>query len=360
LQYADTEDATNFVGNRVRRYRHSLAVLANAVRFFDELGNVAVAVQLGDMLDGKANEGGKASSRAALKDVRDVLVEGRLGRTAGGWRSCVGNHELYNFDRWELAAEDLYFEGNPQENVQRILEERAACEEAAAPGRPSFDAEDVSPPLYYSTKPKPGWRLVFLDSYAESIIGDARGAWGRDASARRLNKQNPNIDIEDPTKSFDWTRGLEGDRLRWVPYNGALGTTQLAWLATELAEAKAAAERVIIFCHQPFFIGATRNNNLPWDYEELQGVVAAEPDVVAVVFAGHDHDGGYGVDAGGVHHLVPAAPLECAEGEMAYGYLDCYLDRLEMHWVGKVPNKGAEWPEVLPLAPLPLQGAARL
>ena len=40
---------------------------------------------------------------------------------------------------------------------------------------------------------------------------------------------------------------------------------------------------------------------------------------VGAVFAGHDHDGGYNVDAMDVHHIIPPAPLECALGQVRLG-----------------------------------------
>ena len=58
---------------------------------------------------------------------------------------------------------------------------------------------------------------------------------------------------------------------------------------------------------------------------------------VIAVLSGHDHDGGYTRDESGIHHLVPPAPLECEEGEVAYGVFDVHGDHLHLHWTGKLP-----------------------
>ena len=333
VQYADVDDATNFVGNRWRKYRQSLEILGMAAEEFESIGGVRIAVQLGDMLDGKAAMNGKDGSRAALEDVRRVLRRGSLGRIKGGWRACVGNHELYNFGREELAKEDLYWEGDVV-----------------------VDDDGGEPRLYYSTRPAEGWKLVFLDAYAISIMGDQRGPRGRQLAARELSANNPNIDADDPMKpGSGWLLGIEGTDVRYVPYNGALGARQLQWLQREVYQSSRDGERVLIFCHQPFFLAASKANNMPWDFEEVGQIVAERNGVVAAVFAGHDHDGGYAEDAGGTHHLVPAAPLECADGEVSFGHLDCYEDRLVLHWRGKTPP-GCSWPREMRLRPFARAG----
>ncbi len=78
--------------------------------------------------------------------------------------------------------------------------------------------------------------------------------------------------------------------------------------------------------------------------------------------------GGYAVDPFGIHHLLPPAPLECDEGESAYGYLTLTTDHvlrnrnrpqtqdflkgerghMELRWVGKLPiNDPESWPTVM-------------
>ena len=86
------------------------------------------------------------------------------------------------------------------------------------------------------------------------------------------------------------------------------------------------------------------------------------PSTVVAWFAGHDHDGGYAVDPStGIHHVIPCAPLECGAGEVSFGHVDAFVDRLEITWSGKTPYHGPSdtglkepWPKVLPFrTPLP-------
>ena len=73
-QYADAEDAPNYVGNRLRRYRQSLSTLCSAVHRWNALPArgerpLDFAVELGDMFDGKA----RGSRWKCLADVKGVL-----------------------------------------------------------------------------------------------------------------------------------------------------------------------------------------------------------------------------------------------------------------------------------------------
>ena len=47
----------------------------------------------------------------------------------------------------------------------------------------------------------------------------------------------------------------------------------------------------------------------------------------------------------GIHHLVPPAPLECSEGQKAYGHIEVFEDRFDLVWTGKEPeNSILPWP----------------
>jgi len=166
-----------------------------------------------------------------------------------------------------------------------------------------------------SARPMPGWRLVFLDSYAHSVLGvDAH----EEAFARAsevLLKRNPN----DWRTAGNWLQGLYALARRFVPYNGQLGETQLAWLRAELDEAQRVRERVVVFTHVPLCPGAASSSCLVWDYPQALEVLAAHASSrnagecgVVAVYAGHDHKGGYAVDGAGIHHVTLASPLEAA------------------------------------------------
>jgi hypothetical protein len=93
-------------------------------------------------------------------------------------------------------------------------------------------------------------------------------------------------------------------------------------------------EKVGIFCHQP--CSSSKPNSLLWNAEEVLALIREYP--VAIFAAGHDHGGFYGRDSKRtLHHIVPAAPIECAKHESAYGYLDIRDDRsgADIIWTGE-------------------------
>ncbi len=58
--------------------------------------------------------------------------------------------------------------------------------------------------------------------------------------------------------------------------------------------------------------------------------------------------GQYCIDERGVHHLVPPAPVECEEGETAYGTISVHSDELELQWRGRLPVRSAlPWPSTM-------------
>ena len=138
----------------------------------------------------------------------------------------------------------------------------------------------------------------------------------------------------------DWLHGVLGLQRRFLPYNGALGEKQVAWLKDTVSTAAAADEKVAVFCHQPVYAPCSNFNNLLWNYDEVQAVLDAHPATVVAWFAGHDHDGGYAKDQNGCHHIIPCSPLECAANQVSFGHVDVYSDRLVIDWTGKVPEHG--------------------
>ena len=58
---------------------------------------------------------------------------------------------------------------------------------------------------------------------------------------------------------------------------------------------------------------------------------------VAAVISGHYHDGCYGCDSGGVHHLVLEAPLIKRNG--AWGALQLLPDRIEVLGRGDMQSR---------------------
>jgi len=317
VQYADIPDGQNYARTRTRRYRQSLEILREASAHWRRVG-VDFCVELGDMVDSKAGAARDDERWRALAAVKDAMGSGLE------WHVPIGNHDLSVFGRKELHAE--------------LVSSRA----------PGPDE------LYYEWRPAPGFRCCVLDAYEMSVVGAAGGDEGRLEAARYLSRRNPNIDVGDPAAPSSgspggWLAGLDDvDDHRFVPYNGAYGTRQLAWFRTLLDDAHTRREKLIVFSHPPVFRSASKANNCAWDYDLLLRTLDDYPHTLALFFAGHDHDGGYALRANSEHHLTLAAPIECAPGQVSYATVDVFQTRADFHWVGKIPDHPHDrWPDLV-------------
>jgi 3',5'-cyclic AMP phosphodiesterase CpdA len=84
--------------------------------------------------------------------------------------------------------------------------------------------------------------------------------------------------------------GPRGDTLseydavaRWTHRNGAIGHDQLAWLISELQDAKRAEQRVLVFAHCPLHpaVVSSRKSSLLWNFEEVLDILHQSGNVVA-------------------------------------------------------------------------------
>jgi len=277
VQWADADDGWNYARTTRRCFRGALVQLTRAVDWWSSQELVAVA-QLGDLVDGRNAAAGQSESAMAA-------AMGQLRRLSVRVLHAVGNHDLYNFPRPQLAAQ-------------------------------LHDADS-----YYAFMPHAGWRILVLDTFQESLIGWPEEDTRRVRALNAIKAHNPN----DVTVDGDWFAGLDGLERRWVPYNGALGAAQLTWLRRELRAARHAGERVLVLSHAILHPAACDGTTLAWDYAEaLQEIHRAG--CVAAVIAGHDHAGGYHHDEHGVHHLTLRSPLNDGVDGAAYGVLDAAAD----------------------------------
>jgi len=215
----------------------------------------------------------------------------------------VGNHELYNFSRDELNER---LNNNPTDKSK----------------------------AYYSVSIYPGWRLVLLDGYEISVIQPETKV----EAYAILSKHNTN-DLS--RTDVDWTAGLHGLDRRFMPYNGKISKTQQTWLHEELATATSAKEKVLISCHIPVCPGSSTPDTLLWNYDEVLAILHSYP-CVKGFFAGHDHVGGFAVDAKNIHHKTFQAALEPPVGQMAYAIVSVYDDVIEINGEGTVTSE--KWP----------------
>jgi len=125
-----------------------------------------------------------------------------------------------------------------------------------------------------------------------------------------------------------------------LPYNGSVSAKQLAWLHEQLAEATTNKENVIVACHIPVCPGSTTNETLLWNYDEVLTTLHSYSCVKAFL-AGHDHAGGYKVDAKNIHHKTFEAALEAPGDLMAFGVINVFSDHMELKGEGTVAS--ATW-----------------
>ena len=315
VQYCDIEDGMNFGGTEYRYYRGSLGGARRAVAGFNEAfrekESLAFVAQLGDLIDGQNSgtygEGLKwreaPRSRVALDEVMAVL-RGTDARVP--FFHAIGNHELYNFDGAGLRAGPL----------------NAAPHTVAVEGK-----------HYFSFAPAPGWTFVMLHPYEISSM-QPRDSAGYRAAAALFAKHNPNDVLGDrPCNFFE---GLEGDAMRFVPFNGGCGPVQIAWLRDVLFAARTRGDVVVVFSHLPIFHEAASWRNVAFDAPEVLGELQASGNVAAV-FAGHSHRGGYAVDETGIAHCTVEATLT---HDTAFAIADCRGDgSLSITGFGDVPSR---------------------
>lgn len=312
VQYADREDAYNFSGTRLRRYRQAKEIWEESVQWWLE-EKVNFIAQLGDLIDGsnRENDMGICALQTILRP---------LGKAAPPTLHLVGNHELYNFTRNALEA------GIKVPGISLRYS-------VAAPK--VLNADDTRPGrAYYSFRPCAGWRVCVLDPYDISLLRPGGGRPGIDLGKADLDPvalemcqaHNPN----DITKE-DFAKGMpEGPGRRWVPFNGALGEEQLAWLRETLRLAHSCGERTVLLSHVVLHPEATPGGNgftLAWNYDAVLAVLREARSPPVAVFCGHAHTLSYAVDEiTGTHHVTLASPLEVEPGMDASAIVEAYAD----------------------------------
>jgi hypothetical protein len=180
----------------------------------------------------------------------------------------------------------------------------AAGERAAVLGKLGL------PKGHYSWQ-APGWRFVVLDGCAVSVFGHEEGTPAH-AEAKKI---------------------LDDAQGKLQPWNGALGAPQRDWLVAELAAARAAGERVLLFCHWPVF--PEDKHNL-WDAAEVLKIIDAHRDVVAAWMNGHNHAGNYG-ESGGIHFLNFKGMVDTREN--CWAVVTVFPDRLVVEGFEREPDR---------------------
>ena len=321
IQYADIEDRLNHRKTGWRRYRNSLICLREAVTCWKRK-NIAFVAQLGDIIDGVNSKQNK--SREALNNVLRELhkLPPRVGLV-----NVLGNHELYNFSKAELAESSLYpcaVSKNELVAFQNDVERSTELERCL----PQSTEQKT---FYFMFSPHPQFRFVVLDTFDFSILGREESSVEYKEALHLLTNHNKNPDLDDPS-------GLEGQDRRFVAFNGGVGKLQLQWLETNLAAAERESQKVIIFSHAPFHPQSCNAFSLMWNYQEVLDVLWKFNCVVAC-FYGHDHGSSHVVDHHGIHYRMIEALVETPSGSNAFATVHVKKDGLYVEGHGRLESQ---------------------
>ncbi len=168
------------------------------------------------------------------------------------------------------------------------------------------------PARYYEfTREIPKWRFLVLDGNEVSVLAHPKGSPEyREGEAVRKSFPDP---------PPDWS--------------GGMGQEQIAWLEEKLTAARAAGEKVILFCHYPLFPKGVHNL---WNDAELLALVARHQETVVAWMNGHNHDGNYG-EKDGVHFVNFKGMLDTKLN--AYAIVEVFPTAIRITGYGREPSR---------------------
>lgn len=230
VQYADCDNLpASYDASKLRFYRGSLNQVDVAFKFWEEHSSkIQFVLQLGDIIDGRSRwcDGGSYVS------LRDTLQHFEKHTSIPTFHT-VGNHELYNFDRKNLAQ--LFYESVMKINIPP---------EIFSPKKPIEDDSPLSSPvLYYKFNPVNSVKFISLDCFDVSVLGYNEKHPKYKVAAEILKSKHGHEIFDD----WDCDGELQGLDIRFQQMNGAIGEEQLTWLDNELAESEELKQKVIVF-----------------------------------------------------------------------------------------------------------------
>jgi len=278
--------------------------------------SVDLILQLGDVIDGR-NATLKAS-RSAMANIMQHMES-----TSVPVLHCIGNHELYNFSRFEL--------------VDVLPLPTAAVPYISPYHKDSAYAYSVK---HSNLVPESPVLFIVLDTYEISVLGyDGVEANGLASKAKEHLLSNRRK-IGGSSADEDWNSPhiCSGVEQRFCAFNGALSDSQVNWLDDMLTTADKHGWKAIISGHQPIHPDSGDTACLAWNYVDVLNVLTKHQSAVAY-FSGHCHEGGYKVDSAGIHHITMQGGVEAPPGSDCFGVVRVFYDRLELSGEGCVPSR---------------------
>tara|TARA_R110002050_G_scaffold141251_2_gene266343 strand:- start:45925 stop:46803 length:879 start_codon:yes stop_codon:yes gene_type:complete len=126
---------------------------------------------------------------------------------------------------------------------------------------------------------------------------------------------------------------LNEGRMQAMPWNGAIGNTQLAWLKNQLESAQKEGLNTIVFCHFPIL--PTNEANL-WNDKEVVEIIESYSTVKAFI-NGHHHPGNY-VYHHHVHYLTLQGMVRTKEAN-SFAYLTLFNHKIVVKGYGREPSR---------------------
>lgn len=168
----------------------------------------------------------------------------------------------------------------------------------------------------YHAESRKNWHFIYLD--------------GNDVSTYRYPKKDKRTQQAEVLRQ----QMKKAKHPQAQPWNGAVGSQQLEWLAKELHQAQKRHQRVIIFNHFPTF-PLHSGHNL-WNDQEVVRLIEKFPNVAAYM-NGHNHSGHYAVNKG-CHYLNFKGMVETKD-KTAYAIARCFPDKIEIKGYDLEPNR---------------------
>ncbi|MBR5626997.1 MAG: metallophosphoesterase [Thermoguttaceae bacterium] len=286
VQYADIDDSIN------RQYRRSIVKLLEACGAFTEK-KVDFVLQLGDLID---------RNWESMTAVQELLEH-----TGLPFRHVLGNH-------------DFLVQDEKKPDIYTVLNR-------PKPGYDTFEIKDTEDPQNH-------WKFLLLNGNEISIYAAENDA-ERDLAQQEREKH--------PTGSSENEARLP------QTYNGSLSEKQLRWLDDELTDADRKGINTLVCSHFPLYAvsGSVKktNNSLldnvglyfasmgisTWNGQEVLDILDQHSSVRAY-FAGHLHEGGYGL-RNGVHHVTFRGTVEMSPN--AYAFVRLQKDKIIIEGAGK-------------------------
>jgi predicted phosphodiesterase len=166
----------------------------------------------------------------------------------------------------------------------------------------------------YYTLNQGEWEFIFLDGTDISLYNTTDSTQLTFAEKQRLTY-------------------LRNGRTQALPWNGAIGQTQLTWLNKELKKAEVNQKKVLIFCHFPILPKSDANL---WNDIELIKLLEKYASVKAYI-NGHHHPGNY-VLHNNIHYLTLKGMVRTKE-KNAFAILKLHHNYIEVKGFGREPSR---------------------